>query len=182
MILVTGALVVCGLVLLLMIIHYNRLVASRNLVQTAFSDIDVHLTKRFHLVPNLVQLTESYAAYESDLLLKIVQERAGKQNENDAETAQNDAQLSCSLQQLKLTVEGYPDLKANDQFGQLMEELTQIEDHLSYARRFYNGTTREYNKRVQSFPSNIVAGLFGFRNTAFYEVGDPQERNVPTYE
>lgn len=175
-------LVIIGVVVLLLIVFiviYNGLVKARNLVQTAFADIDVHLTKRFALVPNLIAVTKSYAQYESGLLQDIVEKRSGKTDPGMEAIAENDAQLTRSLNQLKITVENYPDLKANDQFLELMNELTRIEDHLVYARRFYNGTTREYNNNVQSFPSSLIAGLFGFTTQPFYEVGSAAEREIP---
>jgi LemA protein len=161
---------------------FNNLIKARNLVQTAFSDIDVHLTKRFSLVPNLVSMTKGYAQYESDLLLEIVENRSGKAAGSDLDqTAQTDAKLTRSLNQLKITVENYPDLKANQPFLQLMNQLTEIEDHLVYARRFYNGTTRVYNTKIQSFPSNLIARMFAFQEKPFYEIERAEEREVPTY-
>lgn len=164
--------------LVVFIVIYNGLIKARNLVQTAFADIDVHLTKRFALVPNLVAVTKNYAQYESNLLQEIVEKRSGK-TDDMSETASADAQLTRSLNQLKITVENYPDLKANDQFLELMAELTRIEDHLVFARRFYNGATREYNNKVQSFPSSLIAGMFAFTTKPFYEVSTAAEREIP---
>jgi LemA protein len=169
------------LLLLVFIALYNGLVKARNLVQTAFADIDVHLTKRFALVPNLVAVTKSYAHYESELLQEIVATRSGKTHAGAEETAEADAQLTRSLNKLKITVENYPDLKANNQFLELMAELSRIEDHLVFARRFYNGAVRVFNNKVQSFPSSLVAGMFGFTPKPFYEVGDAAEREIPVY-
>lgn len=161
---------------------FNNLIKARNLVQTAFSDIDVHLTKRFSLVPNLIAMTKGYAQYESDLLLELVEKRSGKAAASEMDqTAQADAKMTRSLNQLKITVENYPDLKANNSFSQLMDELTRIEEHLSFARKFYNGTTREYNNKIQSFPSNLVARMFAFQAKPFYEIERAEEREVPTY-
>jgi LemA protein len=169
------------LLIIVFILIYNGLVKARNLVRTAFADIDVHLTKRFALVPNLIAVTKSYAHYESNLLQEIVETRGGKTNSGTEVMAEADAQLTRSLNKLMITVENYPDLKANDQFLELMAELSRIEDHLVFARRFYNGAVRVYNNKVQSFPSSMVAGMFGFTPEPFYEVGDTAERAIPVY-
>jgi LemA protein len=157
---------------------YNRLVKSRNLVQSAFADIDVNLTKRFVLVPNLVAITKNYAQYESSLLEKLVQERSG--TGAIQETSSLDEKMSNAFKKMSVVVENYPELKANHTFLKLMEDLGQIEDHLLYARRFYNGTTRVYNTDIQSFPDVIIAKLFGFKRLPFYEVSSALEREVPS--
>ena len=171
----------CALVLLIvvvvLVVLYNRLVKSRNLVQSAFADIDVNLTKRFVLVPNLIAITKNYAQYESSLLEKLVQERSG--NTAISETSSQDEKMSIALKKMSVVVENYPDLKANHTFLKLMEDLGQIEDHLLYARRFYNGTTRVYNTDIQSFPAVMVSKIFGFTAKPFYEVSSALEREVP---
>jgi len=176
------ALIISAVILLgiYFIVFYNRLIKARNLVQTAFADIDVHLTKRAQLVPNIVSVTKGYAQYESELLQKIVETRSGKSPENMEQTAAEDQQLTQSLNKFRISLESYPDLKANGTFLGLMEELGRIEDHLVFARRFYNGTTRDYNNKVQSFPSSIIAGMFGFTRKPFYEIGSASERAIPT--
>ena len=165
------------IVVVVLVVLYNRLVKSRNLVQSAFADIDVNLTKRFVLVPNLIAITKNYAQYESTLLEKLVQERSG--NTAISETSSLDEKMSNALKKMSVVVENYPDLKANHTFLKLMEDLGQIEDHLLYARRFYNGTTRVYNTDIQSFPAVMVAKLFGFTAKPFYEVSSALEREVP---
>lgn len=178
MLLILGSCLLLLLVLIVVFIAlYNRLVKSRNLVQSAFADIDVNLTKRFVLVPNLVAITKNYAQYESTLLEKLVQERSG--NGAMKETSSLDEKMSDAFKKISVVVENYPDLKANHTFLKLMEDLGQIEDHLLYARRFYNGTTRVYNTDIQSFPAVIVAKLFGFKQLPFYEVSAALEREVP---
>ncbi len=171
----------CALVLLItvvvLVVLYNRLVKSRNLVQSAFADIDVNLNKRFVLVPNLIAITKNYAQYESTLLEKLVQERSG--NTAISETSSLDEKMSNAFKKMSVTVENYPELKANHTFLKLMEDLGQIEDHLLFARRFYNGTTRVYNTDIQSFPAIIIAKTFGFTTMPFYEVSSALEREVP---
>ena len=178
MLLILGSCLLLLLILIVVFIAlYNRLVKSRNLVQSAFADIDVNLTKRFVLVPNLVAITKNYAQYESSLLEKLVQERTG--TGAIQETSSLDEKMSNAFKKMSVVVENYPDLKANHTFLKLMEDLGQIEDHLLYARRFYNGTTRVYNTDIQSFPAVIIAKLFGFKQLPFYEVSAALEREVP---
>lgn len=175
-----GIYLLIGVLILLIlppILLYNSLIGARNLVQTAYSDIDVHLTKRFTLVPNLVVLTRNYAGHESQTLLDIVEKRSEKLNVE--QTAQLDQQLTGSLQQIRVIVENYPELKADSLFNQLMKDLGMIEDDLLFARRFYNGAVRTLNTKIQSFPSNLVASAFGFKTQPFYQVNDPEERNIP---
>lgn len=164
------------LILLFSIRSFNQLTQAKNLVETAFSDIDVQLFKRHQLVPNLVSLTKGYAEYESKTLVEITESRAKKGS--FSETAHYDGMLSSVLKQLRVGVEAYPELKANRTFAQLMDDLGEIEDHLLFARRFYNGTTREYNTRIERFPTNIIANLFGFHKKDFYVVAD-EDRAVP---
>ncbi len=165
------------ILILTIIILYNSLVKSRNLVQSAYADIDVNLMKRFQLVPNLVSITKQYATYESNLLLEIVEKRTAQPT--IGETAAIDGEVSRVLKTLQVTVENYPDLKANHTFSKLMDDLGEIEDHLVYARRFYNGTTREYNTKTQSFPRNIIAKMFGFSSQPYYEVESSSQREIP---
>lgn len=167
---------VCLLLIIICIKQFNALTQARNLVETAFSDIDVQLFKRQQLVPNLVSLTKGYAAYESSTLETLVQNRS--KTSNTTETAHFDGLFSAALKQIRVNVEAYPELKANHTFAQLMEDLSEIEDHLLFARRFYNGTTREYNTTIERFPSSIIAGIFGFKRKDFYVVAN-EDRAVP---
>ena len=172
-----------GVILLLIIVFialYNSLVKARNLTQTSLSDIDVHLTKRFSLVPNLVSLTKNYAQYESELLLEIVEKRGHQPAAESLESkASTDDSLTASLNKITIVAENYPELKANQQFLKLMEDLSFIENDLRFARRFYNGSVRDLNNKIQSFPNNVVAGMFGFRPQPFYTVNSDSERVVP---
>lgn len=164
------------LILLIVMLLYNKLIRARNLVQTAWSDIDVTLHKRFSLVPQLIALTKGYAEHEANLLEKIVSLRS--EGKDRSVVAKEDEQVTKTLHQFTMNVENYPDLKADGPFLDLMEQLSKIEDHLEYARKFYNGTTRVYNTNIQSFPASIIAGMFGFKPAAFYEITAP-ERAVP---
>lgn len=171
---IAGGVVV--LVLLIVMLLYNQLIRARNLVQTAWSDIDVNLQKRFSLVPQLIALTKGYAEHEATLLEKVVRMRS--EGKDKSTVAKDDEQVTQTLHRFTMNVENYPDLKADGPFLDLMEKLSKIEDHLEYARKFYNGTTRVYNTNIQSFPANIIAGMFGFKPADFYEITTP-ERAVP---
>ena len=174
---IAGGVVV--LILLMIMFIYNKLISARNLVQTAWSDIDVNLQKRFSLVPQLVALTKGYAEHEAVLLEKIVSIRTNGSDRTSV--AREDEQVTQTLHRFTMNVENYPQLKADGPFLDLMEQLSKLEDHLEYARKFYNGTTRVYNTNIQSFPASIIAGMFGFKKADFYEINAP-ERVVPTTE
>jgi len=151
---------------------YNRLVSLRNRRQNAFSDIDVQLRQRHDLVPQLVATVKGYAAHEKDLLMKVTEARtaamAAKTIDDKIVAEQH---LSSALQGLKIQVEAYPDLKANQNFLQLQEELSDIENKLAAARRFFNAATTEYNNAVETFPSNLIAGNFGFKREIMFDLG-----------
>lgn len=172
---------IIGLGLLVMLViwlvsAYNSLIQARNARQNAFANIDVQLQQRHDLVPQLVATVKGYATHEKELLEKVTAARTaamGATTIDDkikAETAFDQA-----LQGLRVSVEAYPELKANTNFLQLQSELADIENKLAAARRFFNSATREYNNAVQTFPSNIIASTFGFRAEAMFDVA-PEER------
>src|SRR5690606_16455162 len=149
---------------------YNRLVKMRNNRENAFGDIDVQLRQRNDLVPQLVSTVKGYAAHEKELLERITQARAavmGADTINDK--MQADTQLTHALQGLRVQVEAYPDLKANQNFLQLQNEISDIENKLAAARRYFNGATRELNTGIESFPANMIAKNFGFTRQPMYE-------------
>jgi LemA protein len=151
---------------------YNRLVSLRNRRQNAFSDIDVQLRQRHDLVPQLVATVKGYAAHEKEVLLKVTEARTAAvaaKTIDDKIVAEQ--QLSSALQGLKIQVEAYPDLKANQNFLQLQEELSDIENKLAAARRFFNAATTEYNNAVETFPSNLIANNFGFKREIMFDLG-----------
>lgn len=151
---------------------YNGLVRLRNRRQNAFADIDVQLRQRHDLVPQLVDTVKGYATHERELLTKITEARTAAMNAtsiNDKIAAEQ--QLSSVLQGLKVAVEAYPDLKANQNFLQLQNELSDIENKLAAARRFFNGATTEYNNAVESFPGNMIARNFGFAREVLFDLG-----------
>lgn len=170
--------IVVGLGILMASI-YNNLVKLRNNRENAFADIDVQLKQRFDLVPQLVATVQGYATHEKELLENITAARtAGVNASSIDEKIKADQQLTSALAGLKIQVEAYPDLKANQNFMQLQGELADIENKLAAVRRFFNSATRELNNAVQTFPSNIFAGMFGFHKEAMYEIEASQRAAV----
>lgn len=152
---------------------YNRLVKLRNNRENAFADIDVQLKQRHDLVPQLVATVKGYAAHEKETLDRVISARNGAiaaQTIDDKIKAEN--LLSAALNGLKVTVEAYPDLKANQNFMQLQEEIADLENKLAAVRRYFNSATRELNNAVETFPSNMVAGMFGFKKEIMFDLGE----------
>ena len=157
---------------------YNRLVRNRNLVNEAWAGIDVQLQKRSELVPNLVQTVKGYTKHEATVLEDVTRLRSSTESRVEAR-AEHETALSRSLGRLFALAESYPDLKASEGFQQLHASLVEIEDHLQYARRYYNGAVRDNNNLVESFPSNILAGFFKFSLAEFFEIELVSQRNAP---
>ena len=157
---------------------YNRLVRQRNIVSAAWSDIDVQLQKRHELVPNLVATVKGYMQHEAEVLEHTTLLR-GQGPEDAGKIAEGETALSRQLGSLFALAEDYPDLKASEGFQQLHESLVDIEDHLQYARRYYNGSVRDNNNLVESFPANLVAGVFGFHSRRFFEIELASQRELP---
>ena len=156
---------------------YNGLVRLRNNRENAFANIDVQLKQRYDLIPQLVATVKGYAAHEKELLEKITQARSAAMGAvTTNEKIEADNQLSSALAGLKVSVEAYPDLKANQNFMQLQTELADIENKLASVRRFFNSATKELNNAVQTFPGNLLAGMFGFQKEPMFEV--PKEERV----
>jgi len=166
----------CGLLVLL----YNRLVRDRQRVSAAWSDIDVQLQLRYNLIPQLVETAEGYARHERKTLKRVIflrqraQEVSGVTRRGEAETA-----LGVGLKSLLLLIEDYPDLRADENFLQLQRQLSQIEDRIQYARRYYNGSVRNLNTRIASFPDLLLARLFGFTAEPYFELNSPDEAQSP---
>lgn len=160
---------------------YNGLVRKRNMVEEAWSGIDVQLKRRTDLIPNLVSTVKGYAAHEKGTLEEVVRLRSLAQNAHGVgETAQAQGLLGAALGKLFALAESYPDLKANANFAQLQATLGEIEDQIQLSRRYYNGAARDLNIAVESFPSNLIAGRFGFAKAEFFELENTAERAVPT--
>ena len=157
---------------------YNSLVRLYNAVKEAFSGMDIYLKKRFDLIPNLVETVKGYAAHESGTLEKIILARQGiqKAGDNMDERLASENQLTTALRGLNVVVEQYPNLKADTQFLDLQRQLAQIENDIAQARKYYNGTVRAYNTKVESFPTMIVANISGKKAATYFEVSDEAER------
>ncbi len=167
------AIIVILVVLVLLAIGlYNRLIKLRNNRENAFADIDVQLKQRLDLIPQLVESVKGYMKHESTVLTDITNARANAlQATTINEKIAAESQVSSALQGLKVAVEAYPDLKASQNFIQLQEEISDIENKLAAARRFFNSATKELNNAVETFPSNILAGMFGFRREPMFDLG-----------
>ena len=175
--------VVIVVLVLIFVSIYNGLVKLRNRVDNAWSQIDVQLKRRHDLIPNLVETVKGYAKHEAETLENVVQARNMAMNAHGvAETAQAENVLSGALKSLFALSEAYPDLKANTNFLELQEELTSTEDRVAYSRQFFNDTVLKYNNKIQTIPSNVVAGMFNFTAREFFEVDEPEARNVPKVE
>ena len=158
---------------------YNRLVRLKNAIANAFGQIDVQLKRRYDLIPNLVETVKGYASHESETLEAVIAARnAGVSAETPGEQAQAENMISGALRQLFAVSEAYPDLKANQSFLNLQEELTATEDKIAYARQYYNDQVRTYNTRIQQFPPVVVANLFHFEAREFFEA-DEGDRDTP---
>ena len=169
-----------GLLTVLLIVLYNRLVRLRNMVGEGWSGIDVQLKRRANLIPNLVETVKGYMGHERDLLEKVTELRSqSMKTGNLSEKQQVESALTGGLARLFAVAEGYPELKANQNFQDLQEQLSDIEDQIQLARRYYNGTVRNLNIAIESFPGNLVAGWFAFQTAEFFEIEEPAERAVP---
>jgi LemA protein len=178
LIVLLGVVVVVGLVFVGI---YNSLVKLRVQADNAWSDIDVQLKRRHDLIPNVVETVKGYAAHERQTLEAVIDARSravSVQAAGPAERGQAEGALTAALRGLFALAESYPQLRATENFGQLQATLAQIEDAIQNARRYYNAVVRDLNTRIQQFPSNLVAGTFGFRNREFFEIPDAQ-RETP---
>lgn len=170
-------LIIVVLLILFIISVYNSLVTLRQRVKNAFGQMDVQLQRRFDLIPNLVETVKGYMTHESDTLAKVTELRtawAGAKTVD--EKAKLDNELSNTLKTIMAVAEAYPDLKANQNFESLQNELTETEDKISYSRQFYNDTVTKYNTKLELFPSNIVAGMFHFTTESLFEVDSAEAR------
>ena len=175
--------IILGIIVLLLfffIAIYNGLVGLRNQVKNAWAQIDVQLKRRYDLIPNLVETVKGYAKHEREVFEQVTAARTAAQgaaNAGPATRGQAEGGLSQALGRLFAVAEAYPELKANQNFLALQEELTSTENKISFARQFYNDTVLRFNNQTQMFPSNIVAGMAGFKASEFFEVTVPEEKN-----
>lgn len=173
------ALIVIGVIVVLLVLFvvaiYNTLVKLKVRVEEAWSDITVQLKRRADLIPNLIETVKGYAAHEQGVFQKVTEARSAVMdaaNKGPKEAAQAENMFESALKSLFAVAEAYPDLKANQNFMQLQNELVDTEDKIQASRRFYNGGVRDLNTKIEMFPSNIIAGMFGFVKREFFEVED----------
>jgi len=171
---------VVAVLILWIIAIFNGLIKLRTRSNEASSDIDVQLKRRHDLIPNLIETVKGYASHEEGVFTKVTEARTSAMNAQGMEgKAQAENALSGTLKTLFAVAENYPDLKANANFLELQRELSDTENKIQAARRFYNGNIRDLNIKIQSVPSNIIAGMFGFKKQDFFELEDEKEKAVP---
>ena len=158
---------------------FNGLIRRKNVVQEAWSGIDVQLKRRADLIPNLVETVKGYASHERGTFDELTRLRSQTGTQDIAQRAQTEAAITAAIGKVMAVAEAYPDLKASANFQQLQGDLNNIEDQLQLARRYYNGTVRDYNVAIQQFPSSIVAGMGGFAAQPFFQVENAADREVP---
>ncbi len=177
--------VIIGIVAILLIFligNFNGLIRLRNQVKNAWAQIDVQLKRRYDLIPNLVETVRGYMKHERETLEAVTKARNVAQQATSAgagERGKLEGELSAAISRLLVVVESYPDLKANQNFLALQEELTSTENKISFSRQYYNDSVLKYNNQTQMFPSNIVAGVFSFKAGEFFEVAVPEEKKAP---
>lgn len=170
-------------IILYIISLYNKLVDLKNRVQNSWAQVDVQLQRRNDLIPNIVSTVKGYATHEKSTFEQVTRARANMANaEGVADIAKADGEITNALKSLFAVAEAYPDLKANTNFLNLQDELATTENKIAYARQFYNDTVLMYNNKCQQFPSNIIAGLFHFKEAESFETTTPEARSVPKVE
>lgn len=158
---------------------YNRLVSYRNTRENAFADIDVQLKQRHDLIPQLVEAVRGYMKHENETLVELTKARTAALAANTIdEKIEAENRVSAALSGFKVSVEAYPDLKASTNFLQLQGEIADVENKLAASRRYFNSATKEYNNAVETFPANIVSGMFGFRREKMFDLGDSQRAQL----
>ena len=177
-----GLFIVLGIIALLVVYVisvYNKLVNSKNKVENQWSQIDVQLKRRADLIPNLVETVKGYAKHEEGTLTKVIEMRNKAVNATTVnEKVEANNELTGALSRLMVIAEAYPELKANENFNQLQDELSETEDKVASARQFYSDSVLMYNNKIQMFPSNLIAGMFGFKEEKFFEATDAEKENV----
>ena len=177
---ITIIFILVSAIIVWIIFIYNLFIRDKNLIKEAWSGMDVQLKRRHNLVPNLVESVKGYSQHERSLLEDITRKRSeAAKVESIKDKAPAESDLSGMLKNLFIVAENYPDLKASQNFLDLQNQLVEIEDQLQYARRYYNGAIRNYNIRVESFPSNIIAAIFDFKQDNFFEITLATERTTP---
>lgn len=179
MIAIIVVLAIVVILLLSLAVSYNRFISGRNAVQTSWADVDTELKRRYDLVPNLVNTVQGYAAHERGVFEEVARARsAAQQAQGPAAASAAEGPFVAALGRLFAVAENYPELKANQNFLQLQATLSDTEDRIQNARRIYNDTVQQYNRRVQAFPSNLIAGWFHFQNAQFFNIPDAERATV----
>jgi len=178
---ITELMIIIGIVVVLLlyiILTYNGLVTLRNRVKESWSDIDVQLKRRYDLIPNLVEVVKGYASHEKETLERVITARNVAMSANGAkEKGEAENVLSGALKNLFALSENYPDLKASTNFLELQRELADTENKIQAARRFYNGNVKDFNTKIEMFPTNIVANMFNFKTNDFFSIADEEKEN-----
>lgn len=177
-----GKYIILGILILLIIyvlIVYNSLIELNNKVKEAFSTMDVYLKKRWDIIPNIVEVVKGYTKHEKDTLKEVIELRSGSyDNMSTTEKLKTNEKISKSISSIFAVVENYPELKSNENFEKLMDELTHVEEDIANSRKYYNGVVRIYNNKVEMFPSNILASLFGYKTKTMFEASEKEKNNV----
>lgn len=175
----TITIIAVAIIIVFCIFVYNSFIQLSNKVKEAFSTMDVYLKQRFDLIPNLVDTVKAYAKHEADTLEELTKRRA-KVASNDIDgKIDGEMRIGEALSRILVVVENYPQLKASENFLDLHKRLVKVEEDIAFARRYYNGSVRQYNDKCQMFPYNIIANIFGFRAKKMYEIQNAAEREVP---
>jgi len=176
--------IILAVLVLALITTFNTLIRSRNRVDEAFSDIDVQLKRRYDLIPNLIETVKGYVQHEKDTLVKLTEARSNAMNAHDnagatmAQKEQAENALSSTLKSLFAVTENYPELKASQNFAMLQDELADTENKIQAARRFYNGNVRDFNTKMQVFPTNVFASILKFNKYEFFAASEGEKNNV----
>ena len=172
------------IVFLWVVVTYNGLVRTRNTTDESWSGVDTELKRRYDLIPNLVETVKGYATHERETFKRVIEarNRAAANHGSPEDQARDENNLVGSMKQLFAVAEGYPDLKASRSFLALQEELTTTENRIQRARRFYNANVRDLANRIETFPSNLIAGMFGFERREFFEIEDSSQRAAPSID
>lgn len=177
---------IVGLIVLIVlwgVVTYNGLIRLKQQTDEAWSDIDVQLKRRYDLIPNLVNTVKGYATHESQTFEKVTQARNAAMHAGTVEErVATEAALSGAIRSIFAVAEAYPELKANQNFMKLQDELSDTENKIQAARRFYNGNVRDFNTRIHTVPNNLIAGMLGFKERAFFELDNETERKNPTVQ
>ena len=170
---------IIAVLVIYLIVQYNTFVKANNIVKEAFSTMDVYLKKRWDLIPNLVEVVKGYAKHEKETFNQITSLRTNSYDSIPMDKKINvNEQLGHSITKIMAIAENYPELKANENFAKLSADLTKIEDEIANSRKYYNGAVRELNNKIQMFPGNIVAGVFGFKQANMFEANAEEKNNV----